>query len=74
LDLPVTLVGFAGQIEWDLPVILNWISRSFSVGLSNFTPIAGINFHQLAKLPETYVLADSFFLDKFSKHSLSPFF
>jgi hypothetical protein len=34
LDLLVTLVGFTGQIQWDLPVILNWISRSFSVGLS----------------------------------------
>jgi len=32
--LAVTLVGFAGQIELDLPVILSGISRSFSVGLS----------------------------------------
>jgi hypothetical protein len=29
------LLAFAGHVGWNLPVILNWISRSFSVGLSH---------------------------------------
>jgi hypothetical protein len=32
--LLVTLVGFAGHFPWDLPVILDGITRSLSVGLS----------------------------------------
>jgi CRISPR-associated protein (TIGR02710 family) len=47
------LVGFAGQIEWDLPVILNWISRSFSVGLSN---IAGAISLSIKRENPEYVL------------------
>jgi hypothetical protein len=47
--LLVTLVGFAGQIEWDLPVILNWISRSFSVGLSRIIPERIVNISKEAQ-------------------------
>ena len=44
------MVGFAGQIELDLPVILSGISRSFSVGLSNWEETwAATRIHGRAK-------------------------